>query len=51
MKPVYFIKEYGKFKEGDKVKLDNAVLQALLREGVVSFTYEPKIEKPKKGKK
>lgn len=47
MKPVYFIKEYGKFRKGDKVKLDNAVLQALLKEGVVSFTYPVELEAPK----
>ena len=55
MKAIYFIKEYGKFKSGDKVKLDGNVMQALLKEGVVSFTYpveiEPEVVKPKKGKK
>ena len=44
MKAVYFIKEYGKFKSGDKVKLDGNVMQALLKEGVVSFTYPVEIE-------
>jgi len=44
MKAVYFIKEYGKFKPGNKVKLDGNVMQALLKEGVVSFTYPVEIE-------
>jgi hypothetical protein len=54
MKAVYFIKEYGKFKSGDKVKLDGNVMQALLKEGVVSFTYPVEVAevvKPKRVKK
>ena len=46
MKAIYFVEDYGKFKKGDKAKLGDSVLQALLRSEVVS--YEPPKEKPKK---